>query len=237
MKKVLILLFLSEIAFAGLKEWGAEKAIDLATRLDEALIDLSQSSSDLSCLPKNKRFKINLNLLPFILPPIFPNASLKLKVLGEKKRLPQIALEADYGEVIGLRFAEEMEDIEKARCYTYAASLILKKSLRDNVSIFGGIRNIRGKCEIFLSEKGTSSDWIKREDLPTNVKLDEIAIFSGLYILRGKNGFWSVASGYILKRKKLFSKIELGFGKHWAFSLGIYPEGVFTFHPMLNLRF
>ncbi|MEW6103161.1 MAG: hypothetical protein AB1630_05010 [bacterium] len=236
MKKVLILLFVSEIAFAGLTEWAAEKAIDLTTRLDEALIDLNTSSADISGLPENKRFKINLNLLPFTIPPIFPNASLKLKVLKEKKRLPQIALEADYGEVIGLRFAKEMEDIEKARCYTYGASLILKKSLKDNVSIFGGIRNIRGECEVSLSEEGTSSDWIKTEDLPTDVKLDEIAIFSGLYILRGKNGFWSVASGYIPERKKLFSKIELGFRKHWAFSLGIYPEGVFTFHPMLGLR-
>lgn len=235
MKKLYFFLLIPLISFGGFKEWGADKAIDIATRLDEALIDINISSGDLSSLPENKRLKINLNLLPFTIPPIFPNASFKIKVFNERKHLPQVALGIDYGEVIGLRLAEKMEDIEKATCYTLGASLILKKSLKDNVSIFAGIRKTKGECRVDLApSKGTKTDWLS--DLPTNVLLDEIAIFSGLYIPRGKYGFWSCASGYIPERKKLFSKIELGFRKHWSFSLGIYPEGVFTFHPMLGLR-
>jgi len=229
-------LLLTPLAFAGFEEWGRDKAISLASRLDEALIDLETSSADISSLEENKRVKINLNLLPFTIPPIFPNISCKVRVLDEKGNFPQIAGGIDYGEVIGLRLLEETEDIEKAKCWTAGASLILKKSLKDNVSIFGGIRKIKGECSVKLSKKGTTTDWITVEDLPTNVSLDETSIFSGLYIKRKENGFWSVTSGYIPKMDKLFSKIEFGFRKHWFLSLGIYPEGVFTFHPMLGLR-
>lgn len=234
MKRIFIFLFIPFISFAGLKEWGAKKAIGLVARMDEALIDLSESSADLSPLTK-KRLKVNIALLPFTIPPIFPNISLKLKLLDEVKGFPQIAGQIDYGEVIGLRLAEKIEDIEKARFYTFGASLILKKTLKDNVYIYGGMRKIRGECKVSL-KNGTTTDLISVSDLPTNVSIDEAAIFSGLYIVRKKFGFWSITSGYIPGKKKPFSKIEIGIRKHWSFSLGVYPEGVFTFHPMLNLR-
>ncbi|HAW49600.1 TPA: hypothetical protein DCX16_01415 [bacterium] len=236
MKKFLFLFLIPSLVFAGFKEWGAEKAIDLATRFDEVLFDLEIDSSDLSGLPKDKRFKLSFNLLPFTIPPIFPNISIKGRVFKEKKRMPQVAFSLNYGEILGLRLAEKIDDVERARCYTYGAGLILKKTLKSDISLFSGVKKIGGKSEVFLKEKGTGTGWFSLEDIPINVRLNEYAFFTGLYILRGKNGFWSVTSGIIPGKKKLFSKIELGFRKHWVFGLGIYPEGTFVFHPTLGLR-
>ncbi len=236
MKKILFLFFIPSLVSAGFKEWGAEKAMDLTVRFDEMLFDLEIDSSDLSGLPQNKRLKLCFNLLPFTIPPIFPNVSIKGRIVNEKEKIPQILVSLNYGEVIGLRLAEKIEDVKRARCYTYGAGIILKKTLKSDISLFSGVKKIGGKSEVSLKEKGTGTGWFSLEDIPINVGLDEYAFFTGLYVLRGKNGFWSVTSGIIPKRKKLFSKIELGFGKHWVFGLGIYPEGTFVFHPLLGLR-
>jgi len=229
------LLLIPKICFANLEEWAAEKGLDLATRMDEMLLDLEIDSSDLTGLARNKRFKVSFNLLPFTLPPIYPNLSLKARILKEDGRRPQISCGINYGEIVALRFAEETDDVEEARAYMFGASLILSKSLDEKTSIFSGIRYINGQCKVSLAEE-EDADWIDVNDLPTNVEISDYALFAGFKIKRTETGSWSVVSGYIPQAKKMFSKIEFSFGKHWVAALGIYPESVFVLHPMIGLR-
>lgn len=233
------LLLIPKICFAGFEEWAAEKGFDLATHMDDMLLDLEVDAADLAGLASDKKFKLSFNLLPFTLPPVYPNLSLKARILKENEKRPQISCGINYGEIVGMRFVEDMEGVDKAKCYIFGASLVLSKSLTDKASIFSGIKYMKGECGIsFTGEKETEeiAGWLDVGDLPTDIEISDYALFTGFKIKRTETASWSVVNGYIPSAKKIFSKIELSLRKHWVAALGIYPEGVFVLHPMVGLR-
>lgn len=233
---VFLLITLPIVANAGLKEWGAKKGLELITNLDDVLLDLEADACDLSGLSEDKRIGLSFNLLPFLFPPIYPNMNIKIRLAKEDRKRPQIVGSINYGEIIMMRFLEKMEDVKKAKCYIMGISITCSKGVKERVSMFSGIKFINGECTVELEEKKTT-DWISTQDLPTNQKIGEIALFSGLVIKRTEKANWVITSGYIPGKKKMFSKIDLEFRRYWKISFGIYPEGVFFFHPTLGVRF
>jgi hypothetical protein len=225
MKRIASFLLIPAISWCGITEWGTEKGVELLTHLDEVLLDLEADSADLSGLEKGKKIGVSLCLIPFTIPPIYPNINIKVK-LKEEDRLFQITAGVNYGEIIALRLVKEAEDVKSARCYAAGIFLTLEKCVKSRLFYFLGAKFIRAEAKFELEEKEELSVLPFRD-------IREVALFSGLRI--GEH--WIITSGFMPAEKRIFSKVDFSFRKHWRLSFGIYPEGVFFLHPTLSLRF
>ncbi len=222
-----------------------QEIIDLGLRFidnpADFLFDLHSNMEDSVPVPSYRNAQIRFNFFPTFIPFTWAGLNLKIKLLNEREYIPQIDVQGQYGQNIGLTIVSSMMSSDssgsseststaKPTLYDYTAALILTKKVDENSRLFIGPKLSYVNLNFKPSEPIDLGGGLTIGDL--NVAATEIFIFGGLEHKLSKDRFVVSQLAYGIKYNKLMARITSS-SPHVEVGMNIYPEGVIVIHPFL----
>lgn len=221
--------------------------IDLGMRFIENpadfLFDLHSNMEDSAPVPSYRNAQIRFNFFPTFFPFTWAGLNLKVKVLNERRYVPQIDIQGEYGQNVGVMIASQMmsssdsessssTDTVKPSLYDYTVALILTKKFDESTRLFFGPKFSYVNLQLRLGEPikmfGDAGPTIQE----FNIAVAETFFFTGLEHKIAKDKFVVSQISYGLKYKKLMARITAS-SEHVEVGMNIYPEGLIVIHPFV----
>ncbi len=240
-RAVLIITLLNASAMASDSPKLPQEIINLGLRFidnpADFLFDLHSNMEDSVPVPAYRNAQVRFNFFPTFIPFTWAGLNLKVKVLNERRYIPQIDIQGQYGQNIGVAVAAAMMSRDssststvKPTLYDYTVGLILTKRVDQSNRLFIGPKFSYVNLNFKPSEPLDFGGGLKISDL--NVAASEIFIFGGLEHQISKDRFVVSQMAYGVRYNKLMARITAS-SPHVEVGMNIYPEGVIVIHPFL----
>lgn len=210
---------------------GKALALEIATNPGGFLYDLHQLSESVAPTRVGRRFSLDFNMIPAILPFTIGNLNGRLNLLSEHPGIPQVEVFGGISQMMALSYLDTEEAEGKIAGKHYGASIVWSAHSKARVQVGYEVSTL----DVNVTKKKEPLDVFGTKISEIKVGIEEKYALVGAELLRGNRRYLFTQMAYGLNTSRIIARVYFQ-GRVFFWGFTVFPESALVIYPNWGFR-